>query len=68
MKVLQVSIKVYRVDNMNEYNELLSAMTLEDKALTNGGSQASNWICEMFGKLCRGLTYGNGADVCGRVF
>lgn len=53
---------------MEEYNGLLSAMTLEDKALTSGGSQLSNWACEMFGKLCSGLTQGNGAEICGRVF
>ena len=47
---------------------LFSVINTEDATLIYGGSEFSNWVCEMFGKLCHGLTQENGADVCGRVF
>lgn len=53
---------------MKDFDGLLSAMTLEDMVLINGGSPFSDWVCEKFGQLCSGLAQGNGADVCGRAF
>ena len=69
MKVLKVLIKVYQRDfKMESINNLFSVINTEDATLIYGGSEFSNWVCEMFGKLCHGLTQENGADVCGRVF
>lgn len=53
---------------MESINNLFSVINTEDATLIYGGSEFSNWVCEMFGKLCHGLTQENGADVCGRVF
>ena len=51
---------------MESINNLFSVINTEDATLIYGGSEFSNWVCEMFGKLCHGLTQENGADVCGR--
>ena len=53
---------------MESINNLFSVINTEDATLIYGGAEFSNWVCEMFGKLCHGLTQENGADVCGRVF
>ena len=49
---------------MESINNLFSVINTEDATLIYGGSEFSNWVCEMFGKLCHGLTQENGADVC----
>ena len=57
MKVLKVLIKVYQRDfKMESINNLFSVINTEDATLIYGGSEFSNWVCEMFGKLCHGLT------------
>lgn len=53
---------------MESINNLFSVINTEDATLIYGGSEFIIWVCEMFGKLCHGLTQENGADVCGRVF
>lgn len=53
---------------MRNDNYLFFEISPEDSALITGGSELSNWVCEMLGKLYYGLAVGNGADVCGRVF
>ena len=53
MKVLKVLIKVYQRDfKMESINNLFSVINTEDATLIYGGSEFSNWVCEMFGKLC----------------
>ena len=47
---------------MESINNLFSVINTEDATLIYGGSEFSNWVCEMFGKLCHGLTQENGAD------
>jgi hypothetical protein len=46
---------------MESINNLFSVINTEDATLIYGGSEFSNWVCEMFGKLCHGLTQENGA-------
>lgn len=41
---------------MESINNLFSVINTEDATLIYGGSEFSNWVCEMFGKLCHGLT------------
>ena len=45
---------------MESINNLFSVINTEDATLIYGGSEFSNWVCEMFGKLCHGLTQENG--------
>lgn len=69
MRVLKVLIEVYQKDfKMENIENLVNNISSEDVILIYGGSKFSNWICEVFGRLCHGLTQENGADVCGRAF
>ncbi|MFR3187818.1 MAG: hypothetical protein ACLTOV_07530 [Phocaeicola sp.] len=53
---------------MRSDNCFYGEISPEDSALIYGGSELSNWVCKMLGRLYHGLAVGNGADVCGRVF